>query len=302
MLQIINSLISDFLNKCRLQTPAKPLLVLLGPTASGKTALSLEIAKQFGGEIISADSRQVYKYMDIGTDKIPPEAQQGIPHYLIDIVEPDERFTVADFKKLAVEKIEEIEKCGKLSMLVGGTGLYIRSITQNFAIPLENPLLRQQLLKELEEKGPQALHEKLAQLDPENAAKISPNNAPYIVRALEIFMTTGKPKIDRKTPSPYQILQIGLNPLREILFKRIEKRVDEQINRGLTDEVKKLLQMGYPKDLPSMRTLGYREIVQYLEGKISLEQAVELIKQNTRNFAKHQMVWFKKDEDVVWVS
>lgn len=302
-----------------LKNNKRPLLVLLGPTASGKTALSLEIAKKFNCEIISADSRQVYKYMDIGTDKIPMEKRCGIPHHLIDVVEPDVRFTVADFKKLAEEKIEEIHARGAVPFLVGGTGLYIRAITENFAIPAENPVIRAQIMKELEEHGALALHEKLKKLDPVNAEKIHPNNIPYVVRALEIFAATGKPKNAEKKSPKYSCLVLGINPFEpneekqlklkrsqtsprwKTLFEKIDMRVDEQISRGLVDETKKLLQMGFAKDLRSMNSLGYSEMIKYLEGELSLEEATKLLKHNTRCFAKRQMVWFKKDKLIFWL-
>lgn len=293
--------VKEYLKDCK-EKGDKPLLVLLGPTASGKTALSLEIAKKFNGEIISSDSRQVYRYMNIGTDKIPEEKRQGIPHYLIDVVNPDERFTVADFKKLAEEKIDEILSCGRLPMIVGGTGLYLRCLTENFSIPVENPELRKKLLEELEKNGVAALYEKLQKLDPASALKIHPNNARYIVRALEIVMSTNAPKPDRREKPKWRVLKIGLNPAREILFERIQRRVDEQIERGLANETKKLLEMGYSKNLPSMSSLGYDEMIQYLEGALTLPQAAELFKKNTRNFAKRQMVWFKREEGVVWMD
>lgn len=278
-----------------------PLLVLLGPTASGKTALSLELAREFNGEIISADSRQVYCGMDIGTDKIPVEKRDGIPHHLIDVASPSQRFTVADFLARAEKAASEILGHGKLPMLVGGTGLYIRSLTQNFSLPPENPELRARLIAELEEHGASALHKKLQRLDPENAAKIHPNNIPYVVRALEIFMATGRPKQATKKPPRFNVLQIGLHVSNEILFERIHRRVDEQIERGLIEETKRLLAQGFPKSLPSMSSLGYREIIEHVEGRLSISEAVELLKKNTRNFAKRQMTWFKKDNGIVWI-
>lgn len=297
----LQNLCADFLGKCR-NANEQPLIALLGPTAAGKTALSLELAKEFGGEIISADSRQVYKYMDIGTDKIPVEKRDEIPHFLLDVAEPSERFTVADFKKLAEEYIEAILARGRVPIVAGGTGLYIRTVTENFSLPPENPALRKKLLEELEKFGSEALHERLVKLDPKSAAKIHLKNARYIIRALEIIMTTGAPKNDAKDRPRWRVLKIGLNPPREILFDRIHRRVDEQFERGLVDETKKLLAMGYPKDLPSMTSLGYREAMEYLEGKLPLEDAKEFLKRNTRNFAKRQIVWFKREKDVVWVE
>lgn len=294
-------MLGDFLEQCK-KNNEPPLVVVLGPTAAGKTALSIKLAQEFSSEIISADSRQVYKYMDIGTDKIPVPLREGIPHYLLDIAEPSERFTVADFKKLAEEHIEAILARGNVPIIVGGTGLYIRAITENFSLPPENPELRKKLHEELEKSGSAALHEKLAKLDPQSAAKIHPQNARYIIRALEIIMTTGKPKNDARGRPRWRVLKIGLNPAREILFERIHRRVDEQFERGLIDETKKLLSMGYSKDLPSMTSLGYREAMEYIEGKLSLEDVKELLKRNTRNFAKRQMVWFKREKDVVWME
>ncbi|MBI5413174.1 tRNA (adenosine(37)-N6)-dimethylallyltransferase MiaA [Candidatus Peregrinibacteria bacterium] len=292
----VEDFIKDFLAKDR-ELP--PLLVILGPTASGKTALSLEVAKKFTGEIISADSRQIYRHMDIGTDKIPVDKRGGIPHHLIDVAEPTERFTVADFKRLAEKTIDDILSRGKLPMLVGGTGLYIRAIVKNFAIPPENPEIKKRILEELARTGKENLHKKLKELDPEGAAKLHPNNVPYVVRALEILLATGKPKRDAKKQPRYDCLQIGLNPPREILFQRIDERVDSQITRGLIEEVKSLMKY---RDCASMLTLGYREVIQYLDGKISLDTATELIKKNTRSFAKRQMTWFKSDTNVFWVN
>lgn len=240
--------------------------------------------------------------MNIGTDKIPEEKREGIPHYLIDIVDPKERFTLADFKKLAEAKIEEILNLGKLPMLVGGTGLYINAITQNFSLPRENPALRAQLMKELEAVGSEELHKKLEHLDPVNAAKIHPRNTPYIVRALEIIMTTGEAKTDRKDPLRYNCLKIGLSWPYDLLFERIHKRIDEQLERGIVDETKKLLGMGYSRNLPSMRSLGYQEMAAYLNNELSFDDAKATLKKNTRDFAKRQMTWFKRDKEIVWVN
>lgn len=292
----IYSLIENFL-----ATHKRPLLVLVGPTASGKTALSIEVAKKYNGEIISTDSRQVYIGMDIGTDKIPLEKREGVPHHLIDVVNPDVRFTVADFKKLAEEKIEEIYARGHVPMLVGGTGLYIRVLTDNFAIPPDSPEVRKRLNAELEEHGREYMHKKLQEVDPESAAKIHMNNIPYLIRALEIFEVTGTPKSAQKNAPKYNVLKIGIQRDREELFERINQRVDEQIQKnGLLKETKMLLTKGYSKNLASMKSLGYQEVVQYLEGTLTLEQATELLKQNTRNFAKRQLTWWKREPDILW--
>lgn len=291
----------DFISK-KISKAKRPLLIILGPTASGKTALSIELAKHFNGEIISADSRQIYRHMDIGTDKIPMDKREGIVHHCLDIIEPNERFTVADFKAMAEKTIDDILASGRLPVLVGGTGLYIRAVKENFALPPENLKIKKALRRELEERGAKALYEKLQKLDPENAAKIHPNNMPYVVRALEILLATGKPKNSQRLPPKYDCTQIGLFWPREDLFKRINSRVDDQIKRGLLDETSRLLGMGFSKDLPSMSSLGYREMIKYLDGELDLNSAIELLKKNTRNYAKRQMTWFKKDKAVTWIN
>lgn len=291
----------DWIQK-HLLTASRPLIIILGPTASGKTAFSIEIAKKFNAEIVSADSRQIYRHMDIGTDKIPIEKREEIPHRLIDIVNPDERFTSAEFKKTAEEAINDILRRGKLPVLAGGTGLYIRAIAENFSLPPENPALRAKLTDELNRFGKEHLHKKLEELDPANAAKIHPNNPRYVLRALEILLATGSPKNDKKSCPQYDVLQIGLRRPKETLFKRITERIDEQIRRGLVDETKKLLSMGYCRTLPSMSSLGYGEMARYLNNEMTLEQAVEELKKNTRNYAKRQMTWFKKDKSVRWLD
>ncbi len=293
-------IVRQFLQQAK--TPKKPpLFIICGPTASGKTALSIELAQRFNGEIISADSRQVYKYMDIGTDKIPLDKREGIPHYLIDAALPSERFTVANFKRRADEQIFDIHRRGKLPMLVGGTGLYIDAVSKNFDLPLENPQVRTKLMTDLKINGLSSLYKKLCELDPVSAQKIHPNNAPYIVRALEIFFATGRQKSDQRKPPHYSCLTFGLRHPKEVLFDRINTRVDWQIRRGLVDEVKSLIAMGFPKELPSMSSLGYREICAYLNGEITLEAATELIKKNTRNYAKRQITWFKRDKGIIWL-
>lgn len=299
----------------------KSALVILGPTASGKTALSIELAKRFNGEIISADSRQVYRYMDIGTDKIPLEKRGGIPHYLIDVVNPDERFTVVDFKKQAEEKIEEILAAGRLPIVVGGTGLYLRTLTENFQIPGtgDDLSLRKELEKEalarakqecgdnapleaIEERATALLHEKLKAVDPDSTKKIHPRNRRYILRALEIFYLTGKPKREDQAHRKYDILKLGLCPPKEVLDERIARRVDEQFERGLVEEVKMLLRRGFHENLPALQTIGYRELISTFHGKISLPEAKEQIKIHTRQFARRQMIWFRREKDITWRS
>lgn len=277
--------------------------MLLGPTASGKTALSLELAERWNGEIISADSRQVYRGMNIGTDKISVAQRHGVVHHLLDVADPSERFTVVDFMRLAREAIAEIHTRGKLPMLVGGTGLYINALTENFQIPESGASdeIRKKLNEDLREHGAEWLHNELQKVDPENAKKIHPHSYVYVLRALEIFYATGKPKQDLKGESSYEVLRLGLRWPREVLAERIAQRVEAQFERGLIDEVRGLLARGFHKDLAAMRTLGYRETIEHLNGEISLEEAKNLIIKNTVKFSKRQMTWFKRDPKIVWI-
>jgi len=281
------------------------IVVIVGPTASGKSTLAVQLAKKFNGEIVSADSRQVYRGMDIGTAK--PEVQrtsglavisEGIPHYLINIKNPDENYTVAEYKRDAIKAINKIIKKKKLSILVGGTGLYIKAIVDNLNIPKVAPdfKLRKKLEKEIKKYGLNFVFNKLIKLDPEAAYVIDPNNPRRIIRALEIAIKIGKPfSAQCKTGKPlFNFIEIGIRLSDNILNKRINKRVDLMIKSGLLEEVKNLVKKYGPKQ-QSFDAIGYREIIDFLNGKISLEEATELIKKNTRNYAKRQMTWFKKD-------
>ncbi len=284
-----------------LKTAKKPLIVIFGPTASGKTAISLDLAHKFKGEIISTDSRQLYTEMEIGTDAILPEQQEGIPHHLLGIAKPDKTITAAEYTELALAKIKEIYARKHIPILVGGTGLYISSILFSYQIPHvpPNEKLRDKLYKEAEKKGNEYVHKKLVKLDPEAAKKIHPNNLRYVVRALEINLTTGANKIDLQKKSPFQPFLISLNWPREKLYERVNLRVDLQLKRGLLDEVKKLLKKGYKENSPAMSSLGVKEIIPYIKGKSTLEECVELLKKNTRNYAKRQMTWFRKYDNVL---
>ena len=283
------------------------LIIILGPTACGKTGLSLEIAKRFQGEIISGDSMQVYRGMDIGTAKISPEEMQGIPHHLIDILEPQQAFSVADFRSLAEDAIQKIAQRGRLPMVVGGTGLYIDSLLYpyNFAGDMEaSPEIRQRLQEEYRQLGGLALHQRLADLDPASAQRIHPNDEHRLVRALEVLEITGEPLSQRQqdkscTPA-YQGILIGLNMEREQLYARIEQRVEQMLSQGLIDEVRSLLEQGIDPAANSMQGIGYRQTVGYLQGQYSLDEAVELIKRDTRRFAKRQITWFKRNKDICW--
>lgn len=284
----------------------KPLIVLTGPTAVGKTALSISLAKAAHGEIISADSMQVYRHMDIGTAKITPEEMEGIPHYLIDCLEPDETFNVTVFQKYARQYIDEIHSRGKIPILVGGTGFYIQSVLKNVAF--EDNETDEAYRKELEEiaktQGTQVLHQKLFQVDMASAEAIHPNNIKRVIRALEYYKQTGNPisahnAAEREKTSPYNFAYFVLTLPREILYERIDKRVDAMMEQGLLEEVQALRTAGYDKNLVSMQGLGYKEFQPYLDGEISLSQAVDAVKQGTRHFAKRQGTWFRRERDVI---
>ena len=285
------------------------LVGIVGPTATGKTAVGIELARMLSGEIISADSMAVYRYMDIGTAKpTAGERDQAIFH-LIDVVDPDEDFTVADFQRLANEAISDIHRRGKLPLLVGGTGLYVRAVTGGLNIPPAAPdkEIRERLGAEAERLGNENLLEKLRQVDPATAERLHVNDRKRIIRALEIYETTGTPMSEFHATAgtvevPYDVRLFGLTMSRETLYRRIEERVDEQIASGLVDEVRGLLDRGYGRELTSMRGLGYKQIAAYLEGESDLEAAVDLLKRDTRRFAKRQFTWFRADDRIEWID
>lgn len=281
------------------------LIVLIGPTAVGKTKLSIELAKRFNGEIISGDSMQIYRGMDIGTAKITTEEMEGIPHYLIDIKNPDESFSTAEFQELVRMKIAEISSRGKIPMIVGGTGLYIQSVIYDYQfteVP-SDPNFRSLLEKEAEEHGPEWLHEKLKDADPESASRIHPNNVRRVIRALEIVHCTGKTASElQENQSPellYDTALIGLTMDREMLYNRINLRVDLMRRQGLLDEVKFFYEKGL-RDCQSIQAIGYKELYDYFDGEISLEEAIENLKQNSRRYAKRQLTWFRNKMNVEW--
>lgn len=281
-----------------------PLLVIVGPTAVGKTSLSLSLARGFRGEIVSGDSMQVYRYMDIGTAKVTEEERRKVPHHLIDVVDPDYPFSVEEYQRLAGEAIEDIHRRGRLPVLVGGTGLYIQAVTHGYHLPgvESNPGFRKELHRFADEKGNEKLWEKLKEVDPATAARLHPNDRRRIIRALEVYEATGVPfsKLQRKSPPRYDMLWIGLNMPRHLLYERINRRVDLMMEQGLADEVETLRRMGYHRDLTSMQALGYKEIMMYLDGEISLEEAVEAIKKGTRKYAKRQLSWFRRLPEIQW--
>ena len=291
------------------------IIVIVGPTASGKSALAIKIAKKFNGEIISADSRQIYRGMDIGTAKPKVQGTSGISnfqfiiskkisHYLIDIKNPDENYTVAEYKQDAIKAINKILKKKKLPILVGGTGLYIKSVIDNLNIPEVAPdqKLRKKLEKEIEKYGLKYVFEKLIKLDPEAAYIVDPNNPRRIIRALEVAIKTKKPfSVQRKAGKPlFDFLEIGINWPKNILNKRINKRVDLMIEEGLVSEVKNLIKK-YGSKQQSFDAIGYREIINYLNKKTTLNEAKNLIKKNTRHYAKRQMTWFRKNKRIHWI-
>lgn len=286
----------------------EPLIILTGPTAVGKTKLSIALAKAVNGEIISADSMQVYKHMDIGSAKIMPEEMDGVRHYLVDELEPFEEFHVVRFQETAKAAMKEIRSRGHIPILVGGTGFYIQAVvrdidfTENEASPY-----REELERLAEEKGSNWLHEELKKVDPESAEVIHENNVKRVIRALEFYKLTGK-KISehneeqRERQSPYNFAYFVLNDEREHLYRRIEQRIDQMLEAGLVEEVRKLKEMGCHQDMVSMKGLGYKEILDYLDGTYTLPEAVEMLKRDTRHFAKRQITWFKREEDVIWFN
>lgn len=285
------------------------LVVILGPTGVGKTALSLGLAKALNGEIISCDSMQIYKYMDIGSDKILSHQQEGIRHHMLDLVYPDEDFTVSDYKNISEEIISNLNSENKLPLLVGGTGLYINSLVYklNFTKVEANQELRDELEEEAKEMGNEYVHSKLKKVDPESAERIHPNDLKRVIRALEIYKESGKTMAEynknfRQPNLKYDLYMVGLTMDRTKLYERINKRVDLMIEDGLLNEVSSLLEKGYTQDMVSMQGIGYKELIEYLEGNISLEESVELIKQKSRNYAKRQLTWFRRDERINWYN
>ncbi len=283
----------------------KKLIVICGPTAGGKTGLALKLAKKFNGEIIAADSRTIYQEMNIGTAKPTMEQRLKIPHYLIDIIPPDREFTVAEFKEEALKVIHGIHRRYKIPFLVGGTGLYISSIVDNLDIPRVPPdkKLRTNLEKKIFKYGLDYLWQKLMKLDPQAAGFVQRQNPRRIIRALEVCLKAKKPfsQLRRKNEPLFDCLQIGLALSKQKLFKRIDQRTEQMIEKGLIDEVKELIKK-YPSNLPSLNTIGYQEIIAYLKNEIGLNETVDLIKKNTRQYARRQMTWFKKDKTVKWIK
>ena len=287
----------------------KPLIVLTGPTAVGKTKLSIALAKAVGGEIISADSMQVYKYMDIGSAKIRKEEMDGVPHYLVDVLDPAEEFHIVKFQEMAKAAMEKIYANGHIPILVGGTGFYIQAMVKDidFTENEENTEVRSKWEQFAKEHGAESLHEELAKIDPKSAESIPAGNVKRVVRALEFYELSGKRisehNEEQKTKgSPYNFAYFVLNDHRELLYERIEKRIDEMLEEGLIEEVQGLKNRGFTKNMVSMQGLGYKEILDYLDGNLTLEEAVYILKRDTRHFAKRQLTWFRRERDVIWLD
>lgn len=285
------------------------LVILTGPTAVGKTALSVRLAQQVGGEIVSADSMQVYRHMDIGSAKVTLQERQGVPHHLIDVLEPEESFHVVAFQKLAKEAIAQIHARGHIPILTGGTGFYIQSVLYDidFTQTGEDEGLRERLEAYARQNGPEELHKMLRQADPKAAEAIHPNNVKRVIRALEYCAQTGEPisahnEMQRDKNAAYRALYFVLTDDRQRIYERIDRRVDGMMQNGLVEEVRALKERGLRKDMVSMQGLGYRQILSYLDGEYDLERAVYLIKRDTRHFAKRQLTWFSRERDVIWVD
>ena len=287
----------------------KPLVILAGPTAVGKTDLSIQLAKRIGGAIISADSMQVYKYMDIGSAKVMPEEMEGVKHYLIDELDPSDEFNIVRFQQMAKEALNEIYANGQIPIVAGGTGFYIQALLYDidFTHQDSDEAFRKKMADFAAEHGTEALHEKLKEIDPVSYETIHANNTKRVIRALEYYHLTGQPisahnEQEHKKESPYNFAYFVLTDDRAHLYERIDRRVDLMMKKGLVDEVKRLYNMGYHKDMVSMQGLGYKELLSYLDGECTLDEAVYIIKRETRHFAKRQLTWFRRERDVIWLD
>ena len=287
----------------------RPLIILTGPTAVGKTAVSIQLAKAVGGEIVSSDSMQIYKYMDVGTAKIMPDEMEGVPHHLIDEITPDTPFHVYEFKKMAQASMEQIYERGNIPIVTGGTGFYIQALLYDidFCDEPADHAYRRELTEISEEKGAGYLHDMLRAVDEDSARSIHPHNRKRVIRALEYFHDNGVPisvhnREQREKQSPYHFLYLVLTMDRQKLYERINKRVDQMVRNGLFEETEMLLAKGYTKDMVSMQAIGYKELFPYFEGSVTKEEAIEQLKQDTRHFAKRQLTWFRRVRDVTFIQ
>ncbi len=291
------------------ESASKPkIVVVCGPTGIGKTKVSLALAEAFRGAVVSADSMQIYRYMNIGTAKPDAAEQQRVPHYMIDVADPDAAYDAARYAGEARDCIAAIHGRQMRPFVIGGTGFYIKALLQGlFAARPSSPEIREELWRQKETGGSRALYDRLCACDPEASRRIHPNDAYRIVRALEVYLLTGRPisscqQAHGFSDIPYDALKIGLHMEREALYERIERRVEKMIRQGLLEEVRNLLEMGYTEDLRPMQAIGYRHMVDYIRGRISWEESVELMKRDTRRYAKRQLVWFRKDKELVWAG
>lgn len=289
------------------QVRRKPLVVILGPTAVGKSRVAIEIAKRLGSDILTADSRQVYRGMDVGTDKPPLVAREGVAHHLIDLVDPDEPFNAGLFRRQANRLIDDLHHQRRIPLVVGGTGLYVRILLQGLCdAPPSDPSVRAQLCEEARERGHENLYERLTAADPVTAAKLHPRDTSKIIRALEVHHLSGVPISSFQTrhgfaERPFSALVIGLNRERSSLYRRIEERIDWQLSNGLVEETRSLLEQGYPRTSPGMTGLGYRHVAAFLAGECDRDEMVRLFKRDTRRFAKRQMTWFRQEPETAWL-
>lgn len=287
----------------------KPLIILTGPTAVGKTDLSIKLAKAINGAIISADSMQIYKYMDIGSAKITKDEMQGIKHYLVDELMPEEEFNIFKFKQMAESALEEIYANNQIPIVVGGTGFYIQGLLYDINFEEQNPdsNYRKELEEFAEKFGAHELHEKLKDIDPGSYEAIHENNVKRVIRALEYYYLTGEPiskhnDKERQKQSPYNFTYFVLNDIRENLYARIDKRVDIMMEKGLLNEINVLKEMGYRADMVSMQGIGYKEFLNYLDGQYSLEEAIDIVKRESRRYAKRQLTWFRREKEILWID
>ena len=285
------------------------VIVIVGPTAVGKTKVAIQLAKRINGEIVSADSMQVYKNMDIGTAKPTTEEMEGIKHYMIDIVEPDQEFSVAKYKEMTLECMDDVIKSNKVPIIVGGTGLYINAVVENieFSETISDCEYRKELGNKAEKEGAEFLHKELEDIDPQAAAKIHKNDLKRIIRALEVFKYTGKPisyhqQISKQNPSKYEFIMFGLTMNREKLYTRINQRVDKMLKGGLKQEVKKLIDMGISDKSTSMQGLGYKEMAGYFRGTKTIDEVTDIIKRDSRRYAKRQLTWFRRNACINWID
>jgi tRNA dimethylallyltransferase len=289
------------------QTDKPSIAIIVGPTAVGKTDISIGVAKALDGEIISADSAQVYRYMDIGTAKIKPEEMQGVRHHMLDVADPDQSFSVAQFRNSCQQYIQDISARGKLPMVVGGAGLYINSLLNNleFTASVGDEEFRNEMQEIADNKGNEYLHAMLKDMDPDSYSRLHPNDVRRVIRALEVYKFTGKTisnfqEESRRAPERYHYAFVGLTMDRQRLYDRIDLRVERMLAAGLVEEVKGLLNMGYDESLVSMQALGYKEILQYLRGELSYDEAVFVLKRDSRHYAKRQLTWFRRDQRIQW--